>query len=251
MSKLPAGPLWRWDHHATLDVTLADGALASLDELAVLAGKNALALVDGAGETEIVLFREAVLIGTRRYRLSGLLRGIGLSEMQAVRTLPPGTQVVILDDALVDLGVTAEGIGIEHAFRIEPAGRALDGATAITRTITPRGVSLTPLSPVHARAKRTSEGVAFSFIRRARSGGDSFDLYEVPLGEDHEEYRFEILSAGSSLREYRLTKPSVVYPSAMEIADFGTMRSEIEIRVCQISQIVGPGAPLQVLVPIL
>lgn len=250
MSELPAGPLWRWDHHATLDVTLADGALASLDELAVLAGRNALALTDSTGETEIVLFREAVLAGARRYRLTGLLRGIGLSEAQAARVLPSGAQVLILDDALVDLGVTVEGIGIEHAYRVEPAGRALDDATAITRTITPRGSSLVPLSPVHARAKRTSEGIAFSFIRRTRSGGDSLDLHEVPMGEDREEYRFEILSTGTAIREYLLTSPALVYPTAAEIADFGAAQTGIEVRIRQISQTVGPGAPLQSIVPV-
>lgn len=250
MTALPAGPLWRWDHHATLDVTLAEGALASLDEYAVLGGRNALALTDSAGETEIVLFREAVLVGARRYRLTGLLRGIGLSEAQATRSLPPGAQVLILDDTLVDLGVTPEGIGIEHMFRIEPAGRVLDDATAITRTITPRGNSLVPLSPVHARARRTGSGITFSFIRRTRSGGDSFDLYEVPLGEDREEYRFEILNAGSPLREYTLSTPSLLYPSATEIADFGTARSQIEVRIRQMSQIVGPGEALQAIVPV-
>lgn len=250
MTELPPGPLWRWDHHATLDITLADGALAGLSEQSALAGRNALALMDGAGETEIILFREAVLVGARRYRLSGLIRGIGLSEKNAARSLPPGAQVVVLDDALVDLGVTASGIGIAHDFRTEPAGRALDDATAINTTITPRGLSLVPLSPVHLRARRTGAGIVFSFIRRTRTNGDSLDLYEVPLGEDREEYRFEILSAGNPVREYTLTTPSLTYASADEIGDFGTARSEIEIRVRQISQAVGPGMPLQAIVPV-
>jgi len=250
MTELPPGPLWRWDHRATLDVTLADGALTGLGELSVLSGRNALALTDGVGDTEIILFREAVLVGVRRYRLSGLLRGIGLSETLAGRTLAPGAQVLVLDDALVDLGMTAEEIGIEHAYRIEPAGRALDDATAIAKAITPKGVALVPLAPVHPRARRTGEGVIFTFIRRTRTGGDSLDLYEVPLGEDREEYRFEILSGGTPVREYTLTSPALVYPSANEVTDFGAAQTELEIRVRQLSPTIGPGAPLQIVVPV-
>jgi hypothetical protein len=70
---------------------------------AALAGANALALLDEAGEVEIVTASQVELIGTQRFRLSGLVRGIGGSEVAAMRSLPPGSRIVVLDGAAVTL----------------------------------------------------------------------------------------------------------------------------------------------------
>ncbi|MFN3483051.1 MAG: glycoside hydrolase/phage tail family protein, partial [Rhabdaerophilum calidifontis] len=96
LTALPPGPLWRWDHGARLEIRLEGGALASLSEAETLAGGNALALIDSAGGIELVLAREAALIGANTYRLTGLLRGIGLSEAAAGRLLPAGAAFVVL-----------------------------------------------------------------------------------------------------------------------------------------------------------
>jgi len=52
------------------------------------------------------------------------------------------------------------------------------------------------------------------------------------------------------VREYTLTSPALVYPSANEVTDFGAAQTELEIRVRQLSPIIGPGAPLQIVVPV-
>jgi hypothetical protein len=245
MTVLPAGPLWRWDHQSAVEVTLEDGALSSLSDLAVLGGANALALQAPTGEIEIILFRQAELVGARRYRLSGLLRGIGCSEAAAARQLAAGATAFVLDDALTDLGVGIDAIGIQRTFVLLPAGRDLGDPTAVEKSAVVSGVALKPLAPVHVHGRREVGGIRFSFVRRARTGGDSFDLFEVPLGEDREEYRFEILNGASVVRVFTLVNPEVLYASAHELADFGAAQGTVRIRVRQISQQVGPGDALE------
>ncbi|KAF0227837.1 MAG: protein transfer agent (GTA) orfg15 like [Beijerinckiaceae bacterium] len=250
LTTLGPGPLWRWDHAASFDVLLEGGALSSLGEDAVLGGGNALAMIAPGGEIEVVLYRRAELVGERRYRVSGLLRGIGQSETSAARTLAPGAEVIILDDALVDLAVGAEAIGALRSYIILPAGRDLGDSTAVSISATPTGRSLRPLAPVHARARREAGGTRLTFIRRARKDADSLDLFEVPLGEDFEEYSLEILNGPALVRTLKLTTPDYLYPAATEIADFGNVQSSLAIRVRQVSGIVGPGDPLTAVVPV-
>lgn len=251
LTALSAGPLWRWDEATSLDVQVEGGALGSLGAEATLAGGNALALIAPSGEIEVILFRRADLVGEKRYRVSGLLRGIGGSEAAATRVLAPGADVVLLDDAVTDLGTVSEAVGSAKNYIVLPAGRDLGDPTAVNAGATPSGIALMPLAPVHPKARREAGGVRFSFIRRTRKDGDSFDLFEVPLGEETEEYRFEVMSGASVLRALVLNTPDYLYPSANELADFGASQSSIAIRVRQVSRTVGPGAALTATVPVL
>lgn len=244
------GPLWRWDYAATLDVTLSEGALASASPESVMAGGNALALVAPDGAIEIVLFREALLVGQNRYRLSGLMRGLGGSEQAAVRILGSGALVIVLDETLADPGLGAEAIGQARSFVVLPAGRDLGDGTQVNLSSSLTGVALRPLAPVHARARREGGGVRISFLRRTRIGGDNWEAYEVPLGEAREAYRLEILDGPAIKRTLDLDAPGYLYPSAEELADFGSSRASLSLRICQISDDTGPGFALEANIPV-
>lgn len=250
LTPLMPGPLWRWDHAASLDLQLGEGAVSSLAAEAVLAGGNALALIDAAGGIEIVLFRQAQLVGLGRYRLSGLLRGLGGSEPMAGRLLAAGAEAVLIDDALAATGIGAESIGTTRSLTLLPAGRDLGDRDAVTASLAVTGIALRPLAPVHPRARREAGGIAFGFIRRVRQGGDNLDLFEVPVGEDREEYLCEILDGAAVRRSLVTNMPGWFYPAAEEIADFGAPRAEIDIRVRQIGVATGPGFALEARIPI-
>ena len=241
LSALPPGPLWRWDRGASLDVVLDHGALVSAGDEAVLGGRNLLALIGAGGAIELVQFKQAVLTGTRRYHLTGLLRGLALSEGVASRTLPIGSEFVVVDAAMVDLGADIGGIAATVEILCLPAGRSMDDGTAVRQSATLAGVAKRPLMPVHAQARREAGGVHIRFIRRVRRGGDSWELYEVPLGEEREEYRLEVLSGTQVKRNVTLTSPDWFYPANDELADFGAGQSWLDIKVCQISAAYGEG----------
>ncbi|KPF65499.1 hypothetical protein IP69_17535 [Bosea sp. AAP35] len=241
LSILPPGPVWRSDVRAVLDVRLRGGSLSSVPAEAALAGANALALIDTDGTVEIVTAAQAQLIGPGQFRLSGLLRGIGGSEAAAARSLPAGARVVVLDGAAVTLTDALADLGQERRYRIGPVQRDL-GDPSMAEIVATAGVAaLLPLSPVHPRALRTAEGITFAWIRRTRIDGDSWDLVEVPLGEETESYEIDVVHAGVSLRRTQTSAPAWTYPAALELADFGAVQTEIEIVIAQISAVVGRG----------
>ena len=246
LTSLSPGPLWRWDRTARFEIALPSGALASVTDEAALAGSNLIAILDEAGVPEVVAFRDAELIGPGRYRLSHLLRGLGLSEPEAKRLIPAGATCLILDSALVDLGLGHDSIGSTLDLGVVPAGRDLMDPSATRQDIMIGGAVRKPLAPVHARARREGGGIRISFVRRARFGGDNWDLYEVPLGEDREEYQLEIRDGLLVKRVVTLPNPGWLYANADEIADFGAVQNSFSVSIRQVSAQVGPGASLDV-----
>ena len=249
-SGFPSGPVWRWDRRATLDVELSGGSLSSLSEEETLAGGNLLALLGPDGAAEIVGARSATLIGPRRYRLSGFLRGLGGTERLAGRSLAPGAAAARLDGAPAPLATALGEIGRGWTYRVGPADRDHADPGYVTLTATVPTSALLPLAPVHARARRGGAGIAISWIRRTRLDGDSWDLAEVPLAEESEAYAVDILAGDTPVRTLASTQPSVLYAAADESADFGAPQASLALRVAQVSRTVGRGRDLAVTLPI-
>lgn len=240
LDALPAGPTSRWDRGNSFRVRLYGGALSSLSDSGVLEGGNAAALQTPDGGWEIVQFANAELVGARTYRLSRLLRGQAGSDAVMALSLPAGRPFVLLNRPLPVLARGLDALERPMQLRIVAAGRSHDDATAVPLTVTPGKTALRPLAPVHVAALRKSDGIHFTWIRRARTGGDNWSL-EVPLGEESEAYTLEVLSGASVVRTLACSSPSALYASADEIADFGATQTSLRIRVAQMSASVGAG----------
>jgi hypothetical protein len=241
LSALPPGPLWRSDDRAVLDVTLRGGVLASVSDEAALAGANALALIAADGEIEILTAARVELIGPREFRLSRLVRGIGGAEAAASRTLPIGARVMALDGAAVSLTGDIAEIGVARRYRVGPARRDVGDPTMAEFAAAASGAALAPLAPVRPKALRTPAGIALSWIRRTRLDGDSWEIAEVPLGEDGERYEVMVLAGGDPVRTIETSQPSWLYSSTEEAVDFGIVQSEIDLVIAQMSAVVGKG----------
>jgi hypothetical protein len=120
LTTLASGPLWRTDRRASVDIRLRGGGLASVAAEEALAGGNALAFIDPAGEVEIVTAARVELIGTRTFRLSQMVRGLGGSEPAAARILAAGARVVVLDGAAVSLTTSLDDVGRHLCYRVGP-----------------------------------------------------------------------------------------------------------------------------------
>ncbi len=236
---LPPGPVWRTDNRAVLDIRLRGGVLSSVSAEAALAGANALALLDEAGTVEIVTVAHVELVGPQRFRLSGLVRGIAGSELAAGRSLPVGSRIVALDGAAVPLTGDLGDLGREQRYRVGPIQHDIGDPSMAELTAIVGGEALRPLSPVHPRARRWGGAIEIDWIRRTRIDGDSWDLAEVPLGEEAELYDIAILDGTVVRRSVRTTAAAWSYPEAFELADFGVAQSEIEIVIAQISTVAG------------
>ncbi len=84
---------------------------------------------------------------------------------------------------------------------------------------------------------------AFMLVHRARAC-----VVEVPLGETNEAYEIEVLDDGVVKRTLHSTTSEVVYSLTDQAADFGTPRLSYQIRVYQLSAVLGRGSPAEAIV---
>ena len=233
---LAAGP-GQWDRGAPVQVRLS-GVLSSVTPGEVLNGANVAALgADDTGPWEVMQFADARLIGPDLWELSMRLRGQAGTEPFIPVSWPAGTQFVLLDAAPVQIDLPASARGLTRNYRIGPARRSLEDASYVTRELAFEGVGLRPYAPAHLRSN--SEGSSFSWIRRTRVDGDSWQGSDVPLGEEREEYLLRVSDATGLKREATTGSPFWSYSAADRAAD-GTA-SQFTLDVAQVSARFGPG----------
>ena len=166
----------------SLEINLAAADLqfrpATVANLAM--GANRLLLGD-----EIIQFARAEQLDDRRWRLSGVLRGRGGTELAAQGGHPAGTLATLLDDSLTPLD--SASIPVAETSVISAIGRGDD--EPVVAQVENYGITLRPLSPVHGRARFTDEGgVTLGWTRRARGSWLWRDEVGVPLVEQSENY---------------------------------------------------------------
>ncbi|MEL6373392.1 MAG: glycoside hydrolase/phage tail family protein [Pseudomonadota bacterium] len=242
---LAAGPTSRWDRANTFEVDVFGGTLESLSALQVLDGANALALESAPGVWEVLQFSTAALIAPRRYRLGGLLRGQHGSEGEMAPEVAPGARVVLLDEAVAQVQMAVDEIGLAFTWRYGPGDRAIGDASYRQAQHAFTGLGLRPLSPVHVRVSQSGGGdLDVRWVRRTRVGGDRWDQVDVPLGESEERYAVELRDAtGALLRTLDVAEPQAVYPRDAQIADHGAVLLSGTVRVFQVAPSYGRGAP--------
>jgi hypothetical protein len=241
LDDLPGGPTSRFDHVSSVRVQLYGGALVSVSDAALFAGANAAAMRRPDGAWEVLQFANAELVGERTYLLSRLLRGQGGSEWAMAASLPAGAPFVLLDEHVVPVARGLDALGRMLQLRVVAADRSHGDPAAVSLSVTPSATALRPLSPAHVRAVRTDDGVLFTWIRRTRRDGDSWELAEVPLGEEREAYELDVLDGAGVVRTLSASAPGVLYPTADELIDFGSAQASLAVRVAQLSATVGRG----------
>ena len=140
-------------------------------------------------------------------------------------------------------GGLAQG-GQAQEWRLGPAQYDLSRAQAQISHRS-RRLGLRPLSPCQLGAVRLGADVMFRWTRRSRLDSDDWEEGDVPLGEESEAYRVEILQGGAVRRGVTVTAPQYLYPAAAIAADFGADPGAFSLRIRQISTVFGPGAALQ------
>jgi GTA TIM-barrel-like domain/Putative phage tail protein len=247
----------RWDRANALVVRIlagdaSAGELSSATELALLEGRNLAALSRPDGSWEVLQFRTVELIAPNTYRLTQLLRGQAGSDASSASTVLTDATFILLDGAITPVGLSLADLHRPFNWRYGPANKDIGSASYATRALAFHGVGLRPLSPVHVRATRATNGdMTLSWIRRTRIGGDSWELADVPLGEDSERYEIDILDPAApavTVRTLSASAPSVIYAQAQQIADFGAPQSACHVRVHQLSALLGRGAAVAAIV---
>jgi hypothetical protein len=236
------GPEGRIDCSAHMRVRLTYGELASADLVSVLGGANVAAVRNAEGDWEIIQFLNAALVDVQTYELSGLLRGQFGTEGAMGDALAAGAPFVLLDGAVTRVRLQESELKLPLNWRYGPGNRDIGDDSYVTASFAYQGLGRRPLSPVHIRGVRAAGDLQISWIRRTRTGGDNWELPEVPLGEDAEAYEIDILDGGVVKRTISASTPSAVYASVDQIADFGSVQSAVSIIVYQTNTLFGRGA---------
>jgi hypothetical protein len=243
LDPFPSGPEGRIDHRARPRIRLTYGTLTSADLVSVLGGANLAAIRNSDGEWEIIQFQNATLVDAQTYELSGLLRGRFGTEGAMREPVAEGAAFVILDAAVTRVPLQESELKLPFNWRYGPGNRDIGDASYATASFAYQGLGRRPLSPVHVRGVRVAGDLNMSWARRTRSGGDNWELPEVPLGEDAESYEVDILDGSNVKRTISVTTPAAVYSSAEQIADFGSVQSAVSVKIYQTNTLYGRGAP--------
>jgi len=249
-SDFPSGPTARFDLANALTLDLLAGTLASVTDLELFAGANAVAIESTPGTWEIVQFGTAELIGARRYRCRRLLRGQFGTEGAIGDPALAGARVVVLDAAVVPLSIGEAEIGIPFNWRIGPARRPPAESAYLGMAFTPAGVGLRPYAVGHVaqpyKRARVPGDLEIAWTRRTRArAGDSWKG-DAPLFEEAEAYEVDILDGAAVKRTLATATATVVYTAAQQTADWGTLLGPgdaLGVIVYQISAAYGRGAP--------
>ena len=161
-----------------------------------------------------------------------------------------GARVLVVTTALGQPGISEAEVGLPLTWRVGPANRDVADASFVEETVTLTGKGRRPLSPVHVTARRPegTEDIALRWIRRTRTGGDSWNQANVPLGEASETYDIEILDGEVVVRELTATSPAVTYTAAQQTDDWGGSLwigdGPLNVRIYQRSETFGRGIPV-------
>ncbi|MEL6236938.1 MAG: host specificity protein, partial [Pseudomonadota bacterium] len=236
----PAQP-WTWSRQPAVHVKVYGGVLQSRSKLEVLNGANTLALrASGASDWEIVQFRDAELVGTGIYALSGFLRGQAGTEFLADAVVPAGADLVLLDSGPGQIDLAPADRGLTRNFRVGPARLPYTDPAYLHFEEAFDGVGLRPYAPVHVTARRNAANdLQIAWIRRTRRGGDVWTGLDVPLAEESEAYMVRVTASQVLVREWMVETPQAAYSAADQTAD--GIATPFELEIAQVSAGFGTG----------
>jgi len=239
-----SGPPWHWDRINTLTVRLTHGALVSADAGALLTGANALAVQNGDGGWEVVQFVNATLIAPGTYALTQLKRGRRGTERQMRSPVAAGAAVVVLDSALVPLGLSQAQARLPWNWRWGPAGRAISDVSWQGASQQLEAVSLIPPAPCHVGFQWSGGDLVIGWRRRDRDPlASSLSPAVTPMSEAREAYDLEIVSGSAVVRSFSgVGQHSQTYTAAQMAADFPSgLPNPLTVQVYQLSSLLGRG----------
>ena len=236
ITELQGSDSGRFMHEQSFEVRLYHGELHSGSQLQILNAANTALVQTATGSWEMLQFMHAEEIAAGHWRLKTLLRGQVGTETEAQIIKQAGAPFILLDDRVVPAGLQPSENGLLLNWRAGLAGRNFTDEYFATQSLAGAMRALKPLSPVHLRCKRQTNGdLAFQWIRRGRLDADSWMGEDIPLGEIAEKYQVQLWHGETVLHSTVVTEPCFLYSGS--VPDGAYLRFE----VAQISQACGAG----------
>lgn len=231
-----------FDESNTVEVLLTTGTLSSRTRAEVLGGANTAILGSTGERLEVFRFRDAALIATNKYRLTGLLRGLFGTE-QYIAGHTATDRFALLSENAMRPAMSTSDIGSLRYLKAVTLGQL--ASSGISQAVTNRAVGLKPLPAVKIRGFRNAgSDIDVKWVRRGRLDASWRNSVDVPIGETTEAYEVEIWTAGYAALKRTITgivTPTTIYTSAQQVTDFGSNQASVAIRIYQMSSVVGRG----------
>ncbi|NJK40575.1 MAG: hypothetical protein HC934_02930 [Acaryochloridaceae cyanobacterium SU_2_1] len=216
-------------------VSLFTGELSSITHDQLLAGGNT-AVVGG----EVIRFKDAVLIGTGRYRITNMIRGARGTEHRINTHVP--YEDFTLTNQLERIDGNPGDLNTVLNFKAIRSGQSLEEVGEISPFV--EGNSLKPYAPTAITGSRDGSGnLTISWSRRDRRASELPLFAPKPLSEVDERYEVDIYQSAAVVRTIGSSVPSISYSAAQQVADFGSLQGSVVIRIYQLSAVINRGYP--------
>ena len=231
----------KWDNINSITIRKFRGTFASDTDINVLNGANAVLIGD-----EIVQYVTRVLHADVSITLSRLLRGRKGTDW-ATRSHAVGDRVVILSASTVLREAMPDSdLDALRFYKAVTIGGSVSGGTQ--KILTYLGRSLKPYAPSDIRG--TLDGSpgdwTITFKRRTRTFQAWRDKIDVAVNEAVESYEMDILDTSGSptdtvVRTLTATTTTFNYSDAQQQTDFGSVQTELTVKIYQMNNVVGRG----------
>lgn len=237
------------DETNLVTVNIGDDALSSITRSVLLSGSSNVFAIGAPGRWEIAQFQRADDLGTGRYILSGLRRGLRGTEYATSAHETGDTFVLLSVSGTLKPSMEVGAVGQTRSYRAVTKGRSFSSISSVEYAGT--GEPLKPFSPVRLRKSITSSDITLTWDRRTRMSENSLTGI-FPLGETTEAYEVEIYSSSAFTTVVRVIQAyagrTAIYTSAQQITDFGSIQATLYVRVYQLSDSVGRGHELEAII---
>jgi hypothetical protein len=241
-----------FDEASTLTVSVGDGELSSVTRASLLLDETINACAIGVdGRWELCQFRDATLVSTGVYTLTGFLRGARGTEWASVNHVADESFVLLTKSALRRVAVQTSEVGSELQYKGVSVGRLL--STAVAEAFIDNAVGQKCYAPVAVRIARdaATNDATITWTRRSRKSTRFASPAGIaaPLGEASEAYQIEVYADdtfAAVVRTISATNASASYSAAQQTADGLTLGNPISLRVYQINEIIGRGYAAEV-----
>jgi putative tail protein len=234
------------DGQNSVVLNMGDDVLSSTTEALLMTSRVNLALIGSDGRWEAIQFMTSSSLGSGRYLIYGLLRGLYGTERFRGTHEANDKFVLITQAGMLRPNQDVGSLGQERKYRPVSLGRSKDSVAS--QTFANTGIGLLPYSPWDARkSKAASNDQTITWERRSRLSTNSLRGI-VPLGEATESYSIEFYtsSAFTTLAgTLTSTTKSLTITSAQQTAFGLTPGATLYVHISQVSDIVGAGAPLE------
>jgi hypothetical protein len=192
---------------------------------------------------EIIMARDATLISAGVYDLSEFKRGCRGTEW-AIGGHGASEQFVLLSGYVGTVRLPSSDIGSTLRLKVVGVNGSETGVTSYV-SFSPAGISLECYSPVNATATKDQGGnISIAWNRRDRH--DGWSSPSSLMSEVSEQYEIDVMNGVTVVRTLTSTSRGISYSAADQIIDFGSVQTNLSVKIYQLSAIVERGYPLAV-----